>query len=179
MSTPPQRKRLSGRTTRQRPSRPSGGNEGTRERRVAPVARADCPFAESAEFFGQRWTLLILRELFYGVDRFDDIQADLGISRSTLAERLARLEDRGLIARRSYQDAGRRRRARYTLTESGREFTTVLWAMTEWSERHLLGRPAPARMVQASTDRPVTIRFANDEGALVDANDLAWRIDHG
>lgn len=148
-----------------------------RRRRTAPVAREDCPFAAAADFFGQRWTLLILRELFYGVDRFDDLQADLGVSRSTLAERLAHLEARGLIDRREYQEPGARRRSSYALTEAGREFTTVLWAMTEWSERHLLGRRAPARLVQASTERPVSVRLANDLGDPVERDDIAWRID--
>ncbi|GAB3918751.1 hypothetical protein GCM10011575_33720 [Microlunatus endophyticus] len=94
-----------------------------------------CPIADALTVVGERWSLLVLRELDFGVHRFSDIQVNTGAPRETLALRLKRLEDAGLIERRQY--SARPPRAEYHLTESGRDIAPVLAALRRWGERHV------------------------------------------
>lgn len=107
-----------------------------------------CPLARAMGVIGDRWTLLILRECFLGVRRFDSFQKRLGVTRHLLAERLKRLEAMGLLERRPYQD--RPQRHEYRLTASGKEFAPVLLAMQDWAQRNL---PSPAPMPFAFVTR--------------------------
>ncbi len=93
-----------------------------------------CPIADALEVVGERWSLLVLRELGFGVQRFKDIQVNTGAPRETLALRLRRLEDAGVIERRRYCD--RPPRDEYVLTAAGRDLSPVLTALREWGERH-------------------------------------------
>lgn len=94
-----------------------------------------CPLARAMGVIGDRWTLLILRECFLGVRRFDNFQKNLGITRHLLAERLKRLEAMDVLKRVPYQD--RPLRHEYRLTQAGKEFAPVLLAMQDWGSRHL------------------------------------------
>lgn len=107
--------------------------------------------ARAAEILGDRWTLLILREAFYGVQRYDDMLADLGAPRAMLTNRLSKLVDQGLMARRPYKEPGSRVRHAYALTAKGRDTALVLIAMMHWGEKHLLGAPAPVMIADAQT----------------------------
>jgi len=96
----------------------------------------DCPVARTLDIVGERWTVLILRDLFLqGPRRFQDLLTSLsGISPNTLSARLKRLEDAGIIAPRMY--AEHPPRAEYVLTDKGRELGPVLKALRAWGERH-------------------------------------------
>lgn len=96
-----------------------------------------CSVARTLEVLGDRWTVLVLRELFNGVHRFDEIQAHIGISRSVLTRRLADLVDAGLLQRRPYHEPGDRRRHEYALTNRGRGLRPVLVAMTDFGDTYL------------------------------------------
>jgi DNA-binding HxlR family transcriptional regulator len=91
-----------------------------------------CTIARALEVVGERWTLLVLRDLFFGVRRFADLQAHLDIPRAVLSSRLASLVEHGLVARRPY-GAGR---DEYLLTERGEELWPALHALARWGERH-------------------------------------------
>jgi DNA-binding HxlR family transcriptional regulator len=93
-----------------------------------------CSIADALDLVGERWSLLVLRELGFGVHRFKDIQVNTGAPRETLALRLRKLEEVGVIERRRYCD--RPPRDEYELTEAGRELTPVLAALRQWGERH-------------------------------------------
>jgi DNA-binding HxlR family transcriptional regulator len=95
---------------------------------------------------GERWTLLVLRESFAGVRRFEAFQRNLGIARNILADRLHKLVAAGVLERRRYQD--RPARYEYCLTERGLDLYPALLALLSWSERHL----APA-----AGDPPATL----------------------
>lgn len=82
---------------------------------------------------GDTWTLLILRDAFYGIRRFEDFQRDLGIARNILSHRLRRLVDHGLFERREYSRRPVRRE--YRLTEKGKDLFGVLIAMQAWGDR--------------------------------------------
>ena len=99
-------------------------------------ATQSCPLARSLEIVGERWTLLILRDLFFGVHRFGELVTHLDIPRAVLSARLDSLVEQGLVERRPYR-AGR---DEFHLTASGSELWPVLHELMAWGDRH---RPAP------------------------------------
>ena len=94
---------------------------------------APCSIARTLDVIGEPWSPLILRDVFVGITRFDQIQADLGISRKVLTERLKWLVDSGVLERRRYQD--RPPRDEYVLTDKGTELVDLLMVMVAWGDR--------------------------------------------
>jgi DNA-binding HxlR family transcriptional regulator len=94
---------------------------------------APCSIARTVDVIGEPWSPLILRDVFVGINRFDQIQADLGISRKVLSERLGRLVDNGVVERHRYHE--RPPRDEYVLTEKGRELVDLLMVMVAWGDR--------------------------------------------
>ena len=95
-----------------------------------------CPVAKSLELVGDRWTLLIVRDLLHGACRFQDFQASLkGIAPTVLSDRLKLMEEHGLVERRFYSDHPPR--AEYLLTDKGRELGMVVGALAVWGSRHV------------------------------------------
>ena len=93
----------------------------------------NCSVAQALEVVGEWWTMLIIRDSFLGITRFDDFQRRLGISRNILADRLDHLVDKGVLTRVPYQQHPVRHD--YRLTEKGRDLWLVLTAMREWGDR--------------------------------------------
>jgi DNA-binding HxlR family transcriptional regulator len=94
----------------------------------------DCAIARALEVVGERWTLLIVRDALYGVQRFSDFHAHLDVPKAVLSDRLAGLVEHGILAREPDPDhAGRHL---YGLTAAGRELWPVLHSMLVWSEQH-------------------------------------------
>jgi DNA-binding HxlR family transcriptional regulator len=93
----------------------------------------NCSVAQCLEAVGEWWSLLIVRDAFLGVTRFDDFQARLGISRNTLNQRLNHLVDNEVLTRVPYQD--RPPRSEYRLTDKGRDLWHVVTAMRQWGDR--------------------------------------------
>jgi DNA-binding HxlR family transcriptional regulator len=100
-----------------------------------------CSVARALEVIGERWTILILRDAFLGVRRFDDFQRSLGIARNVLNTRLQRLVDAGLLERRRYQV--RPERHEYRLTDMGLDLWPSILALMQWGDRHLTGPDGP------------------------------------
>ena len=105
------------------------------------LPQADCSVARTVAVIGDRWTLMILRDLFLGVRRFDDFEARLGISRSIIAERLKRLVGAGVLRREAYQE--RPVRYEYRLTDKGLALHPVIMAIVHWGDVHLAGEGGP------------------------------------
>jgi len=99
-----------------------------------------CSIARTLDVFGEPWTPLILRDVWVGFTRFEQLQADLGISRKVLTERLNHLVEHGVLERRPYD---RRPRYEYVLTEKGVELLDVLTVMAGWGDRWLAGEAGP------------------------------------
>jgi DNA-binding HxlR family transcriptional regulator len=97
------------------------------------IDTSHCPVAKSADVIGDRWTLLILREMFFGRTRFDDFQSNTGATPQMLADRLRQLTDHGVVTREPYQQ--RPVRYEYALTDKGKDLFSVLYAMRNWAER--------------------------------------------
>ena len=95
----------------------------------------NCSIARSLEILGEWWTLLIMRDAFFGLRRFEDFIEDLGISRGVLTDRLRTLVDHGVLEKRLYQSAPDR--YEYRLTDKGRELFPVIVALMQWGDRWL------------------------------------------
>lgn len=91
-----------------------------------------CSVARTLEAVGDKWSLLVLRDAFYGVRRFEDFTRDLGIARNVLTDRLGRLVDSGVLERRQYE--ARPPRYEYRLTAKGRDLLPVLLTMMHWGD---------------------------------------------
>jgi DNA-binding HxlR family transcriptional regulator len=120
-----------------------------------------CPIARSLERVGEWWSILILRDAFQGLTQFDQFQKDLGIAPNMLSRRLNALVEAGLLERRRYSE--RPPRDEYVLTERGRDFRPVLWALLAWGNRHFVPEGPSVLIVDAETGRPA-------DPVLVDRN---------
>lgn len=120
------------------------------------VGLDNCPVVRALDVVGSRWTLLVLREMFNGVHRFEDIQQHLGMSTSVLSKRLAEMADHGLVERLPYRTEGQRERFEYRPTEIAWELYPVVVGLMQWGDRHLTGGDGPAvRLVDTRTGKPV------------------------
>ncbi|MHA7280005.1 winged helix-turn-helix transcriptional regulator [Arthrobacter sp. MDT2-2] len=108
---------------------------------------SQCPLARGLEVLGDPWSLLVLREVFFGQARFEDIKASTGIADSVLSKRLAALTAHGLLVRRPYDDESGRTRHEYVLTPKGEGTLPVLNAMIHFAEEHL-GAPSDSAHMQ-------------------------------
>ncbi len=104
-----------------------------------------CAIAGTLELIGERWTILIIRDAFLGIRRFDDLQRSLGIARNVLQSRLERLVEEGILERSRYQE--RPPRFEYRLTDKGRDLWTVLTAMRQWGDRWAAPSGPPLQVV--------------------------------
>ncbi|SRR5581483_590083 len=114
-----------------------------------------CPVAKTLEIVGDRWTLLAVRDLLRGTQRFQDLLASLpGIAPNILSARLKLMEEHGLVTRRFYSEHPPR--AEYALTDKGRELGMIVGALATWGSRHVYRE---ARLVHAGCGHPVRLDF--------------------
>lgn len=126
-----------------------------------------CSVSRTVGILGDRWTVLVLREVFNGVRRFAEIQEHLGVSRSVLTQRLQQLVDDGVLERRPYQEPGDRPRHEYRLTGRGRDLRPVLVAMMDFGDRHLAGGEPAVRLLHRDCGGEVHARLVCDCGHAV------------
>lgn len=128
----------------------------------------NCSVARTLEVIGERWTGFVLREVFNGLRRFDEIQRHTGIPRPILSDRLQRLVDKGILTRREYREPGQRPRHEYRLTETGLDLQSVLVALMEWGDRHPAGPGGPARTLRhRGCGEQVHVEMVCDGGHVV------------
>ena len=111
-----------------------------------------CPIARSLERVGEWWSILILRDAFHGLTQFDQFQKSLGIAPNMLTRRLNALVEAGLLERRRYTE--RPPRDEYVLTERGRDFRPVLWALLAWGNKHFAPEGPSVMLVDADSGQP-------------------------
>lgn len=105
------------------------------------LAEQPCSVARSVSVIGDRWTLMILRDCFLGIRRFDDFERRLGISRSIIADRLKHLVEEGVLRRDEYQQNPVRHE--YRLTDKGMALHPVIMAIVHWGDTHYAGEAGP------------------------------------
>jgi DNA-binding HxlR family transcriptional regulator len=124
-----------------------------------------CSIARTLALIGDRWTLLVLRDVANGVSRFDELASHLGIARNVLSRRLATLTGTGLLVRSAYREPGERERHEYRLSGAGRELVLVLLAFMNWGDRHLAGPEGPPAVARhADCGARVRITVTCEEG---------------
>lgn len=126
----------------------------------------NCTIGRAMAILGEKWTVVVLREVFNGVRRFDDMRERTGIPRQVLTNRLATLVERGVLRRQPYREPGARVRCEYRLTEMGLDLYPVLVAVREWGDRYL-----------ADPEGPPLLTVHRDCGAPVDTH-LRCRAGH-
>ena len=100
-----------------------------------------CSMAAALEVVGERWTILIVRDIFLGVRRFDDLQRSLGVARNILQSRLERLVEQGIVRKKAYQQHPVR--YEYRLTTKGADLWPVLMALLQWGDRYAIDGERP------------------------------------
>ena len=105
----------------------------------------NCSIARALEVLGDRWTILVMREAFMRVRRFEDFQRNLGIARNVLTDRLGRLVEEGILKRVPYQD--RPARFEYRLTDKGVDLWPVLVSLMKWGDRHSPADAGPPTLI--------------------------------
>lgn len=109
----------------------------------------NCSIARALEIVGERWTLLIVRDAFLGLRRFEQFQDNLGIARNVLTDRLNRLVDEGILERVRYSE--RPERYEYRLTQKGRDLNIALSGLRQWGDEYLSEKPP--RILRRKTDK--------------------------
>ncbi|MEV6489888.1 helix-turn-helix domain-containing protein [Actinoplanes sp. NPDC051633] len=116
----------------------------------------NCTIARAMAILGERWTLVVMREVFTGVRRFEDMRVRTGVPRQVLTNRLAMLVETGILRREPYQEPGARVRHEYRPTPMGLELYPMLVAVGEWGDRYLADPEGPPlRLVHRDCDAQV------------------------
>lgn len=131
-----------------------------------------CPVARGLSVIGDRWTVLVLRDCFQGVRRFEQFQQRLEVTRPVLADRLRKLEEAGVLRRVKYQD--RPPRHEYRLTDAGRELYPVLVSLIKWADAHVPSKsPASLRLISRRTGEPIRPLLVDENtGAPITPQDV-------
>jgi DNA-binding HxlR family transcriptional regulator len=105
---------------------------------------SNCSIARTLEIVGEKWTLLILRELWYGSSRFTDFEHVLGCPRNLLAERLKMLVEHGILSTETYKEPGSRSRQQYVVTPKGMDLLPAVMGLLQWGDRYRADAAGPA-----------------------------------
>jgi DNA-binding HxlR family transcriptional regulator len=143
-----------------------------RTMRRSPFENQPCSAAQALGEIGEWWTLLILREAFFGTQRFTDFQERLGIARNILTARLSKLVATGILTRQIAPGRGNPRL--YRLTAKGRDTLPVFIALSQWGDRWInSGGREPIRILEAATGQEIDkLRIRSREGRPLEARDM-------
>ena len=132
----------------------------------------NCSIADTLSLIGDGWTILILREAFFGSRRFEDFQKHLGIARNILTTRLQKLVEGGVLERTPIKEGAKRHE--YKLTAMGRDLYPVLIAMTQWGDRWLRSSSgAPVKFIERSSGEEIAdVTILSRDGREIKARDL-------
>jgi DNA-binding HxlR family transcriptional regulator len=131
----------------------------------------NCSIARALDIIGEWWSLLIVRDAFLGVTKFDDFQARLSISRNILTQRLNHLVDNEILQRVPYQDHPPR--SEYRLTEKGRDLFVVVTAIREWGDRWAAPDGPPLKLRHNKCEHLAkTVPVCSHCGERVDIEDV-------
>lgn len=132
----------------------------------------NCSVAQALEVLGDWWTLLLVREAFFGTTRFKDFERNLGIAKNILSDRLDHLVEHGVFSKEPVGESGKR--FEYRLTPMGKDLLTVVTALREWSDRWIYGEGnEPVVLIDERTGRPAPpLRIRDERGRVLHARHL-------
>lgn len=131
-----------------------------------------CGLAAAAELLGDQWILLILRETFYGVTRFEAIRAHTKITKQTLANRLKKMTELGLLCKIPYQEEGTRERYEYVLTDKSRSLAPILFSMMDWGHKNILHDTPHIVLTDKESGEVLHSAFATASGKIVNPRNV-------
>ena len=140
------------------------------------IDQQPCSLARSLAIIGDNWTLLVLRDCFLGVRRFDDFQQRLGVTRHVLSDRLRKLADGGVLEKAAYQE--RPLRHEYRLTPMGRDLYPVIAHLAQWGDKYLAGDAGPPLVrVHRQCGEPLEAKLQCGHcGDSVEAQDIRLEV---
>jgi DNA-binding HxlR family transcriptional regulator len=141
---------------------------------VSNLERERCSIVGALDAIGDTWSVLVLRQVFFGVHRFNDIQDGLGISRSVLTDRLNRLVELGVIKTVPYQEPGHRARNEYRMTRKGVGLLPLMVALMQWGDEHVNADNPPVALHHRTTGERVRLELRTDSGPI-EPNDIVPR----
>ena len=131
-----------------------------------------CGLAEGAKILGDRWVLLILREAFYGVTRFETIRSHTKMPKQTLANRLKKMTELGLLSKTPYQEEGVRERYEYILTPKSRSLAPILFSLMAWGHKNILHDEPHIALVDKESGDVVHNAFVTTKGTVVEPRNI-------
>ncbi|WP_369148759.1 winged helix-turn-helix transcriptional regulator [Streptomyces sp. R44] len=138
----------------------------------------NCPVRRALDVVGEKWSLLILREAFNGVRRYDEFRQHLGLSEAVLADRLRKLVAAGVLRSEPYREPGTRTRHEYRLTPKGVDLWPVLLALKQWGDTHAAEPEGPVldiRHADCGAPVRVVVQCEGEERATLTARDVTVR----
>jgi DNA-binding HxlR family transcriptional regulator len=136
---------------------------------------AECSLPAALEAMGERWSFLILRAAFNGLQHSEEFQSELGIARNILANRLGRLVEHGILKRDAMPED--RRKIEYKLTDKGMALLPTMIALRQWGERWETGMPATPVLVDERDRQPIApIQVHAHDGRVLTKHDLIWSL---
>lgn len=139
-------------------------------------AKGWCRIERSLEVIGTRSAMLVIRELFYGGTRFDELVRRTGLSEAVVAGRLKQLYADGIVDRRPYREAGKRTRDEYVLTERGRGIFPIIVAMVQWGEGLRDDHRTGVELVHRDCGAPLSVTVTCEKGHEVPVDRAAVRL---
>ena len=131
-----------------------------------------CSIERSLQILGERWSFLVLREVFDGKHRFAEIQSALGIASNLLSARLKLLVESGVLCTQTYQEPGMRPRQSYHLTEAGHDLRVVMSALQQWGDQHRPRPSGPSALRRTRSGSPVHVGYVDDDGHEVPVTEV-------
>jgi DNA-binding HxlR family transcriptional regulator len=134
-----------------------------------------CGIARGLDLLGERWTGLVLRDVLRGVERFSDLQRELGVAPDVLSDRLMKLTAAGVLTQVEYREPGDRPRSKYVATASGVRLGVVLAALNDWADEFRPvpeGRPNALRFVERSTGEELHVALVTGGDRVVADDDV-------
>ncbi|MFE3850318.1 winged helix-turn-helix transcriptional regulator [Streptomyces griseorubiginosus] len=129
---------------------------------------SNCSIGRTLEVVGEKWTILILREVFYGSSRFSEFERVLGCPRNLLAARLKMLVEEGILATETYKEPGSRSRPKYVITPKGVDLVPAVMGLLQWGDRYRADPEGPAMLSRhRGCGAPVGAQIRCDHGHAV------------
>jgi DNA-binding HxlR family transcriptional regulator len=138
----------------------------------------DCGMCSATAVLGDKWMLLIIREAFYGVIRFADIQQDIGIPRAVLSSRLKKLVDHRILFKDNYREEGARARAGYRLTKKGHDLAPLFMVLMEWGDKYYQDDVPAIEIIEKLHKQPLRVAIIEKMDSIKTYNpsEISFRL---